>query len=184
MSYYFLVASLPSITLETEPPLKLAAFRSLCADHLSADDAGALNQILDFEAVQAVTHPFAKQWIASETQLRNAAARQRGIKRQEDAADFIRDHTGFDAGLEESVEAAFALSNPLSRERALDQIRWQVLDTLTGTDPFSANVVLAYGIKLRMAERWAAMNQEQGKANIDVALAPSEAPKDTETIKT
>ena len=184
MSYYFLVASLPSITLETEPPLKLEAFRSLCADHLSTDDVGALNQILDFKTEQAVTHPFAKQWIARETQLRNAAARQRAIKRQEDASDFVREHTGFDAGIENSVDEAFNLSDPLSRERELDQLRWQILDDLTGPDPFSANVVLAYGIKLRMAERWAAMDQEQGRANIDGVLAPSEAPEDAEAIDT
>lgn len=173
MSYYYLIASLPGITLDASPRLTLDAFRSLCEDHLSPGDAAALERVLDVEAGPAVGHPFTERWSARETQLRNAAARLRAAKRQQDAGTFLRDHTGFDVGLEDGVEEAFNQPNPLARERALDQLRWRVLDELAGTDPFGSSAVLAYAVKLKLAARWASMNAKQGQAKISAAIAPS-----------
>ena len=183
MSYYYLISSLPGITLDASPELSLDAFRSLCADHLSQGDGLALTCVLDLEAAQAPTHPFAASWGARETQLRNAAVRLRAAKRQQDAGSFLRDHTGFDVGLEEGVEEAFNQPHPLARERALDQIRWQVLDELAGTDPFGSGAVLAYGVKLQIAERWADMDQAAGQAKVNAAIAPSADTDDDGTIE-
>jgi hypothetical protein len=173
MSYYYLVSSLPSLTLNDRPEIALDAFRALCAGHLSPRDAGALESLLDVDSEDTPPHPFTQLWIARETQLRNAAARLRAAKRQEDAGTFLRDHTGFDTGLEYGVEEAFSLPDPMARERALDQIRWRILDELSGHDPFGPNVVLAYAVKLQLAERWGSMNQEQGQAKIGTAITPS-----------
>lgn len=172
MSYYYLVSSLPSISLDAKPALSLDAFRSSCADHLSEHDAYALNSLLNIDGVP-VDHTFVNNWIARETQLRNASARLRAAKLQKDAVDFVREHSGFDVGIEDSVEEAFNHSNPMKRERALDKIRWTTLDELAGADPFSVNIVLAYAIKLRLAERWAAMDPEQGQTKIEEAISAS-----------
>ncbi|MBT3192757.1 MAG: DUF2764 family protein [Verrucomicrobia bacterium] len=185
MSYYYLVSSLPSITLDASPELSSEAFQALCAEHLTASDARALGSISDAETGHESSHPFAGQWIARETQLRNAAARLRAAKRQQDAGSFLRDHTGFDVGLEDGVEEAFNQSTPLARERALDEIRWRILDELAGTDPFGGGAVLAYGVKLRLAERWAQMDAASGQAKIEAAIAPSEGTSPQgETIET
>ncbi len=172
MSYYYLVSSLPGISLDAKPALSLDEFRSSCADHLSEHDICALNSLLDIDE-NPVDHTFVNNWTDSETQLRNASARLRAAKNQKDAVDFVREHSGFDVGIEESVEEAFNHSNPMERERALDKIRWTTLNELAGTDPFSVNTVLAYAVKLRLAERWAAMDQEQGQTKIEEAISAS-----------
>ena len=170
MSYYFLVSSLPGIALDAKPALSLDAFRSTCDDHLVERDRQALDAVLSDKAETGLLHPFSTEWFARETQLRNASAKLRAAKRQEDAGSFLKTHTGFDVGLEDSVEEAFNQASPLDRERALDQLRWRILDDLAGTEPFGASAVLSYGLKLRMTERWAAMDAEQGQQRIGEAV--------------
>ena len=133
MSYYYLVSSLPSLTLNDRPEIALDAFRALCVDHLSPRDAGALESLLNVDSVDTPPHPFTELWTARETQLRNAAARLRAAKRQEDAGTFLRDHAGFDTGLENGVEDAFSFPT-LWRGNALSiRSAGEFLMSLAGT---------------------------------------------------
>jgi len=170
MSYYFLISSLPGISLEAKPSLSLSDFRTACTTQLSEADAAALECLLD-GGIETENHSFVKSWTARDTQLRNASARLRAAKQSRDAADFVRPHTGFDVGIETMVEEAYNNSNPLERERELDRIRWRVLDELAGADPFSTNALLAYAVKLRIAERWASMDEKKGQNKIENAIA-------------
>jgi hypothetical protein len=170
MSYYYIISSLPGISLEAKPALSLDDFRALCSAQLSNADAAAVECLLDIEREPA-NHSFVAEWRARETQLRNASARLRAAGQSRDAADFIRSHTGFDVSIEDRVEEAFNRSNPLERERELDRIRWTMLNELAGTDPFSANALFAYAVKLSLAERWAAMDKEAGQNKIEKAIA-------------
>ncbi len=182
MSYYFLIASLPSIALESQPSLTLDAFRSQCADHLSPGHLQTLSAILDDAEgdENEQTHPFARRWRARETQLRNACVRLRAAKRNVDAGTYQQPHPGFDACLEDGVDEAFSESDPMNRELALDKIRWRVLDELSGPNPFSDEVVFAYGLKLKLAERWAAHDEEKGSAKVKASLEPSEEENNTD----
>ena len=58
--------------------------------------------------------------------------------------------------------AAFALPDPLQRERAIDHVRWTVLDQLQGVQPLSENVVLAYAAKLKINERQLSADASEG----------------------
>ncbi len=172
MSYYYLISSFPGISLDSKPMITLDAFRRSCGGQLSSADQEALDAILSPEIPEgdSPSHPFVLQWFARETQLRNAAARQRAAKQQTDAGDFVRIHSGFDVALEESVDNAFAQPTPLAREQALDRARWNVLDELVGPHLFSAAAVLAYALKLQIAERWASRDETLGQARISEAL--------------
>ncbi len=175
MSYYYLISSLPGISLDAKPSISMADFRASCAAQLSPGDQQALEVILEPAAISGThSHPFVALWHARETQLRNASARLRAAKRQADAGEYIRTHTGFDVGLEARVDEAFAQATPLAREQALDRARWQILDELVGPDPFSAAAVLAYGVKLLISERWASLDAKTGQARIGAALAGNE----------
>jgi hypothetical protein len=181
VSYYFLISSLPRVTLDSAPSMDIGSFRSLCSDHLSASDLQALAAVLDGDMeVAADAHPFVDQWRSRDTQLRNACARLRAARRHEDAGSSLRTHTGFDVGLEDGVDEAFNQRDPMRRERALDSIRWRVLDELSGPDPFASEVVFAYGLKLKLAERWAALDDEAGQARIAASLVPREEQANTD----
>jgi len=174
MSCFYLIASLPALTFLQKPLISPDAFQALCEAQLGASDYRAavlLAQELDPDAEAISNHPFVARWQAREIQLRNAIARARAARRKRDAAGSIRTHTGFDTGIEEAVENAFSLPNPLEREQALDRLRWTVLDELAGVDPFAVSVVLAYAVKLRIAQRWAALDTEAALARVDEALS-------------
>ena len=84
---------------------------------------------------------------------------------------------GYDARCASAAERAMELEDPRERELALDRLRWTLLDELAVAPPFGFQAVLAYGLKLRLAEKWAAMDEAEGlrvaAAVADAALAGS-----------
>lgn len=53
--------------------------------------------------------------------------------------------------------------NPMDKELALDLLRWNHLDELNTFNYFTIEVLLAFTIKLIMAERWFNLNPEEGR---------------------
>ncbi len=178
MNLYYLIASLPALEMEHAPALAPDAFAALCREHLApaeAEAAAALAEGRDSD------HPYARAWRNTETLLRNAAARQRALRRGTDAALHQRPADGCDVRLERAVEEAFQAPDPLQRERRLDALRWRLAEELQGFDPLDARVVLAYALKLRLAVRWAARTPEAGRAAAaaltDAAIPLNEHPR-------
>jgi len=122
----------------------------------------------------------AVQWWNSEVQLRDAVVRVRAKNRNTDATSFLKPYDGFSVAIEEQVTDAFARPNPLEQELALDEARWVLADELALTEPFGFPGVLAFAIKVRMAERWAGLDEESGKAKVE-ALILSATAEDIET---
>lgn len=110
---------------------------------------------------------FAAAWAARETQLRNAVARFRAARLSVDSQAFQRDHAGFDVGLAQVVTDALAQNTPLEREQALDRGRWRIADELALADPFGLGTVLAFAVKLRIAERWAGLTEAAGQRKVE-----------------
>ncbi len=173
MNCVYLIASLPALTFLQKPSITPEAFQVLCEEHLGATDARAAALLCQDPDLGGKTpvHPFAARWLDCEIQLRNAVAIARAARRKTDAAGSIRPHKGFDTYIEDDVESAFDLPTPLDREQALDRLRWAHLDELAGVDPLAVTVVLAYAAKLRIAQRWAALDTEAALKRVDNALS-------------
>lgn len=169
MSYYYFVASLPALVLGAPPPWTSAQFESDAARLLPPDAAAQLRAMGEGRDVPG--DAFVARWRDHETQLRNAVARTRAARLGMDAAPHIRPHGGFSASLEMAVVDAYAKPNPLERELALDRCRWQFLDDAARPAPFGFPALQAYALKLRMAERWAAMTDEAGRRRLQDAVA-------------
>lgn len=81
-----------------------------------------------------------------------------------------------DLGIEERfpwfrrVEAALALEEFVQMEHELNQLRWEMLGKLTGTDEFSIEHVLCAYFQLRILEREASWDREAGEALLEQAL--------------
>jgi hypothetical protein len=166
MNYYYLVASLPMLTLGREPQLGGAAFRVLCAEHLTAGDQTVLEELLESGGA-GMANPFGCAWHERETRLRNAIVQARAARRGLDPARHLRPETGFDAHTRKAVDDAFARPSPAEREMDLDRFRWRVLEELAGFDMFALPAVLAYAIKLRLVERWSRMDAARGRSRVD-----------------
>ncbi|MCG2658939.1 MAG: DUF2764 domain-containing protein, partial [Kiritimatiellae bacterium] len=188
-SYYYLVASLPALFLDEESPITPAEFMAACDQWLDADDARDIHCLMDNHSACAKASDFAKatpdttadrpecvkgacanQWLARETEIRNALARLRAAKVRVDAEPFLRPCRELDLYTEKAVAEAMSRPQPLERELGLDRLRWSLLDDLSRFDPFGLPAVIAYALKLKLVERWSALTVEKGRAVVEEYL--------------
>lgn len=164
--YYYLIAGLPELKMDEPPPVSLEQFIFQCQGIL--DEAGMhdLGKVLagDMEGIRSTQ---AAQWLAADTQLRNAVSRTRAAHLNIDAISFIRDHTGARMDIETAVRDAYARDNPLERELSLDKCRWLILEELALSDRFGLGTVIAYGARLQIVERWNVYDEETGREEFD-----------------
>jgi hypothetical protein len=112
MSYYYLIASLPSVAMG-QAPISEADFHARCVAELTPRD---LQAVRDAEAVPESEipshHAFVMHWNNHEIQLRNAIAKRRAAKRQIDASRMLRSHAGYTSMIEDAIENAWNQPNP------------------------------------------------------------------------
>jgi hypothetical protein len=170
VSYYYLVASLPTLVMGEPPPFSGSEMLVRYANTLAADDAREVKLALE-KHERGSQHPFLVQWVRADTQMRNAIARVRAGRQSVEVREYLHDHPGYDVGLENAVVDAYARPNPLERELALDHHRWKMLDEMVLAEPFGLGAVLAFAIKLRMVIRWAAVTEEAGARKLEELVA-------------
>lgn len=163
MNYYYLAASLPSLSLDTPPPLSSLQLGALFAMHLNAADLKGLRE-LDGETTEPATHAFVNEWRQFECALRNALAAARAARRRIDPQPFVRGKPEFENDIERAISEAYGKENALERERALDRFRWKRIEALAGLNPFASRAVLAYALRLRLCERWSGLKEADGRA--------------------
>lgn len=169
MNYYYLAASLPTLSLDQPAPLTSQRFRAFCDGQLATGDAAGLAE-LDAAPDAPVRHPFVTLWRGREAWLRNTIVRARAARLQSPAERWIRADSDADAFVQHGVHLALARPDPLEREMALDSLRWQVLDELAGVNPFAAAAILAYAVRLRLVERWNRLRATDGTEALQAAL--------------
>lgn len=164
MSLIYLLSSLPLLTFEAAPPLTVEAFLGACREQLGAADAEAAAALINGSPSR---HAFVEAWRDKEAILRNAVARERARAAGLDPARWLRPTAGCDTLVESLVEDAFQESDPLSKEKELDRIRWGVAEELQGPDPLTVRAVLSYAVKLSILAKWRALSPDAGRAVFD-----------------
>lgn len=164
MSLIYFISSLPFLNFDEVPTLSTAKFEEMCRDHLNKADASAACALL---YGQASEQPFVAAWRDKDAILRNAVARQRARSSGGDASRWLHAVHGCDKRIEAGVEDAFQETDPLKKEKALDRLRWTVIEELQGCDPLNIRVIFAYALKLALATRWASLDKKQGQTVFD-----------------
>ncbi len=181
MAYYSLVASLPALQIGDEPSFSTEEYIDNCAQWVTEREEQILRKVL-------LTDPdiapcaLCTAWNNIETQLRNAVIRQRAQKLGVDAKEFIHPHDGFSGAIEVIVTDAFTRNDPVELEQELDRGRWILAEELVGQDPFGFEKVLAYGIQLKIVERWNRMDVHKGKETLE-AVITANTDKETHSEK-
>lgn len=180
MPYYALVASLPSLQIGDEPLFSTEDYIDNCAQWITASEVGILKAILLNEPLVEPCS-LCEAWSNIEIQLRNAVAKHRGQKLGIDYKEYLQPHNDFSGTIETMVADAFTQNDPVELEKALDRSRWKQAEELIGQDPFEFKKVLAYGIQLKIVERWNRMDATVGKEKIEAVItANTEKEKATE----
>lgn len=173
---YYLMASVPAVAFDAPAPMTPAVFLARCREHL---DPAAATLVEQADAPTPPKNRFLRDYRNAETLLRNCVAWERASRLDKDVDDYVREASGCDPLLERLVGEAFNRPTPLERERALDRIRWNLIDELAGFNPFSQEAVLAYALKLRIASRWDRMDDKTGAAHADHVVLQASQKVDT-----
>ncbi|HKI59068.1 MAG TPA: hypothetical protein VKA00_07640 [Trueperaceae bacterium] len=178
--YAYLLSTLPGFGPEDVPPLSAAELLERCRGFVPNR---ALTALADPEAAangSGHAAETARRWLDGERQIANAVARRRAPFWGSSPMGQAREHEGFRVLIEEGVARAYEAPDPLARQRALDALRWRLLDELAGPVPWGFPALLAYAQRLRIAREWAARDPSTGREALGRTLDAVEARHDQE----
>ena len=175
-NYEYIIASLPSISKDWKfgEDKSLETYIQWIKSQLSAKDAKTVDTLLDgfkeenlnqgfYEAALKDGNRFIREYFSFDLGLRNMKARflNEAFERPTNQ-DTINLETG------EFKEAArvsetLAGENILAREKGLDAIVWEKISELTTFNYFDLDALLGIIAKMRLIERWRALDDETGR---------------------
>jgi hypothetical protein len=175
--YYYLIASLPTITFDNKPPLSCEEFLAVCKPQLASQDFQLISQaILDEEVDPRSSNGVFRQWSVFNHHLRNEMTYFRARRAGKDPVVYMRGERSSDSVFADVVAQAAKAADPLSSERIFDRSRWQLLEEMGRYEYFSLEFLLIYALKLRILERYQTIESPKGKAifadykNINIPL--------------
>lgn len=183
-NYHYIVAGLPVLDRDYKftagtPESILEEIRSQCSEaDVSKIDflmEGWSSDSLDCAFYRkALSHPdrFIREWFAFDLKLRNAKVRYLNAKigrpAEKDVLDINADEElpGIDCGEfeeESRAESVLAGEDLLSRERGLDDLSWEKIDSLTTFDWFNVETLLGFICKMQICARWFRLDENTGR---------------------
>ena len=165
MSHEYLIASLPTLRLGDPPPFTGEELAQRSANLLSEYEQRELAAALAGRPEQGRSE-YCVRWAAFEGALRDELVKLRAQRLGVEARAWLSEP------LPHPEEARLALEtqnqpDPGARELALDRARMDRLQELAGLDPFTLAGVLSYAARLRIVERWAALDPDEGSRRVD-----------------
>ena len=177
MAYYFLIASLPTLQFNSNPPLSCEEFLSRCRLQLNKNDFDVVEGLIKNGKGNDDNNDIVlKKWINFNHNFKNEMAFFRAKRAGKDPSDYLRGPRNGEDFFKNVIEEAAKAQNPLSTEKIFDQSRWQFLDDLQRFEYFNLAYLICYALKLSILERYENINSPKGRAifgeyrNIDVTL--------------
>ena len=170
MSYYALISSLPSLTLNGSAVITLEYFLSSCEAYINGEKYRILEELsLDPQGNGFAENTLAGRYAAWECALRNAIVKRRSKVTDRDPESFLNKDIEEDHEAERIAAAAWNISNPLERERILDQARWMKIEDLENGEQFSFEQLCAYKLKLLIQRKWLGRSQDRAAQNLELS---------------
>lgn len=162
-TYYYFVASLPMLDYEGKPPMSVEEFLRQCQQLLVQEDYGFMQKLLTEDEYEIKTHNYAlRSWAQFNQNFRNEIAYFRAKRANKDPKEYLRGEHSGDTNLHDIIQQASKASDPLAAEKILDRTKWQFLDTLISGHYFDIEVLIVYGLKLKILERYQAVGSPRG----------------------
>ncbi len=194
--YYYLISTLPLLSLDAERHPDRNEFLDLCARELTPGDRALLLQArLDPAAIQAEPEAAAgpaadvaggldadprlgdgspeasawltlRRWINWERCLRDELVRLRAQALGVEGSRYLRP-ASYIAGAVEAARSAASAENPLAAEAVLDRARWAQLDELEVGHQFDLAQLIIYALRLELLDRRAQMTSDRGRSSFE-----------------
>lgn len=128
-----------------KPPLSHKDFLEECRRQLSAGDMANLEKN---------TVGLSKEWNIFDISLRNELVRLRSAKKGKNPDNYLRGTKETNPFTEPMAHWAVNQDSPMDAEKYLDKIRWEKIEDIKRGHYFDTDYLAAYGIQLRILERW------------------------------
>ena len=186
MTYEYILAGLPELKAGSDTPISLEKLEELLDEQLAASDQKMLDLLrapmdeATLEEGLKAKNRFVRAWFGFNQDLNNilvaAICRKHGFDAKQqivgdgEVAETLRSHAAQkDFGLNELMgdyQTALSLAqidNLMDREKAIDAIRFEWLQSRTEFDFFSPEMVFAYYLEAVMLHRWSLLTVEEGE---------------------
>ena len=175
-NYEYLIASLPDITPDWKDTGEMSGdafvdwLREGCSDSdrklidFLREGFAAENLNKDFY-LRALSHRdrFLREYFRFDLNVRNAKVEylNRELGRTAGTDIFLTDENGFEE--EARLGAVLGSGDILSREKGIDELMWEKIESLTTFDYFDIDAILGFIAKLNIAMRWNRLDPETGR---------------------
>ena len=175
-NYEYLIASLPDITPDWKDSGEMSGdafvdwLREGCSDSdrklidFLREGFAAENLNKDFY-LRALSHRdrFLREYFRFDLNVRNAKVEylNRELGRAAGTDIFLTDENGFEE--EARLGAVLGSGDILSREKGIDDLMWEKIESLTTFDYFDIDAILGFIAKLNIALRWNRLDPETGR---------------------
>lgn len=175
-NYEYLIASLPDITPDWKDSGEMSGdafvdwLREGCSDSdrklidFLREGFAAENLNEDFY-LRALSHRdrFLREYFRFDLNVRNAKVEylNRELGRAAGTDIFLTEENGFEE--EARLGAVLGSGDILSREKGIDELMWEKIESLTTFDYFDIDAILGFIAKLNIAMRWNRLDPETGR---------------------
>ena len=169
--YYYVITSLPYLSLSEEIPIRKDDFLANCKKYLKKTDFDILESVSLFDAEEnEVPLGVMRRFFRWERGVRNALVRLRAESLDLEPDEFIRDEIvdHFQALL---AEEAFNADSPLMAEDILNKARWRYLEELEFEHYFDIERLVIFFIKLQILERISSFDAVKGREIMNAVVS-------------
>ena len=161
--YYYVVASLPLLRYDEQPPITRDYFLTACEGNIEHRHFLLVSRagIENFDTIDSGS-PALDSWTNWEINLRNTLVELRARKTGADPSLYLRD-CSYVPGASQVAQEAFSLESPLEAEELLGRGRWNYLDYLEAGHYFDEEKLVLYSLKLQIVERRVQRRAERGE---------------------
>jgi len=161
--YYYLVSSLPSLSLHDPLPLDGKGFLAAAGTHLSRHDYETLISVSLTNAgdLEGASLSVARLWLQWERLVGNELVKLRAAALGVDPAEHMRGDPG-DGGYGLLAGKIFNTQSPMDARTALDEARWRYIEALEWGHYFDIESLALYYLKIQILERRALFDRDKG----------------------
>ncbi len=175
-NYEYIIASLPVLSSDFRGELNCKEILDEIAQQLDKKDLSGFKTLVDgfnpdclntdfYKKALKDKNNFIRNYFLYDLCVRNCKVRflnkNLGRDLQTDTIDITGDDFEFEDTLK--VEEILSIDDILRRERGLDDLMWDKIDSLCGLQVFSIDVIYAFIAKLQIVDRWLKLDPERGR---------------------
>ena len=159
-SYYYLVATLPSLRYDGIAPFSSTEFLNLCKEQVSTHHYQLISAALGGTDGK---NGLLQSYQQFSTMVRGELTEQRSRKLSL-SDSLYRNTSDKEARISETVRQALSLEDVLQAELLLLLLHWKYIDDLVALHTFDIEGLLGYALKLKLLERKNLFIREEGNA--------------------